>query len=635
MTQLPLLLLLGLALAARGAEAVEAQVSALLDQGRRREAELTARRWVADAPGRAAPWVLLARVVDDPVEARRLLDHALTLEPDDPAALLEMGRHLHARGASRDAVEPLRRASDAGLADASALLARVHRVLGEADAAVEAARLAVERDPTLAEAWLDLASADPTALDAGLAACPDDPDLTAARAAEHLRRGELDAATPHLERALRSARDHAEAARLAAVADCLRAGTLDPAGLLALEQARRSTLRARPSALVDPLVDRYPGCGVTWLARAADRRVRGDPAGALVDLGHAVERLPHDARAAGAYGLALHGAGRHADALPWLVAAADARPDDVDLHVAVAASAEATGRLDEARAALTSAIARSSQARVATALVRLSDEAAAFEALLRALERDVRDADTVDLARELGRDLGREHEVTALLERPRLPELHGRGDGTSEEVTVYARRPSEQARDRLEGRLERIGYGEGTVLRDRTVFRAAPDRPALTLWHDGRVDLQRAGTLPGEAGFHGASGTLPRWYTRRLMSPKRYAVLDEVREEIRAWRDALALEGAQEQAVALTPRLDRLWRDGVPLSGRGALTTPEARRRALLDHWATRTCDAPGWTVRDAVRRYLVDVVQTSGDPVTDAELDAANARTACGRLDL
>jgi hypothetical protein len=86
--------------------------------------------------------------------------------------------------------------------------------------------------------------------------------------------------------------------------------------------------------------------------------------------------------------------------------------------------------------------------------------------------------------------------------------------------------------------------------------------------------------------------------------------------------------GAPNRRV--TEALDHLWSDGIPIDAPGAprLPTPNERKTALVEFWATRTDTAEGAEVQALVRDFLLYEVSESPWPVTDT--DRALARGQC-----
>jgi len=124
--------------------------------------------------------------------------------------------------------------------------------------------------------------------------------------------------------------------------------------------------------------------------------------------------------------------------------------------------------------------------------------------------------------------------------------------------------------------------------------------------------------------------------SKRKLAAAQGKVLTGIQPELTHYRAVLQETAFQETLYELPGRLDALWEQGVPLVGGEVLETPEARRAAALDYWATRADTPHGHQVCQEVELWLARTVQPSEHPVTRAEQDAANARRSDGRrLDL
>ena len=115
--------------------------------------------------------------------------------------------------------------------------------------------------------------------------------------------------------------------------------------------------------------------------------------------------------------------------------------------------------------------------------------------------------------------------------------------------------------------------------------------------------------------------------SRARLDPVQAEVAEAVEEELRTYRLVLQETRFQEALQALPGQLDALWEEGRPLEEGPALETPEARRRAVLDYWASRAATPHGHQTMAAVERWLLERVMPSAWPVTAEEQAAANAR--------
>lgn len=113
-------------------------------------------------------------------------------------------------------------------------------------------------------------------------------------------------------------------------------------------------------------------------------------------------------------------------------------------------------------------------------------------------------------------------------------------------------------------------------------------------------------------------------------------VRDGVQEQLTHYRSVLWRTNIAAVLSELGQRLDRLWSAGEPLTTGPNITSPDVRREALLDYWATRPEGLEGEAICDAVGRFLRQVVQDSASPVTREEWDGVMARRSDDvRLDL
>lgn len=125
--------------------------------------------------------------------------------------------------------------------------------------------------------------------------------------------------------------------------------------------------------------------------------------------------------------------------------------------------------------------------------------------------------------------------------------------------------------------------------------------------------------------------------SRRKFQAQVARTLEPMQGDIASLGDRVADRAVDDTVNDLPARLFALWNDGVPLAdGAASLPTPEARRRALLDYWESRTDTVWGDRVRLAVEAFIRAEVQTGPFPYPPAEIAAFNARRTCTRaLDL
>lgn len=114
------------------------------------------------------------------------------------------------------------------------------------------------------------------------------------------------------------------------------------------------------------------------------------------------------------------------------------------------------------------------------------------------------------------------------------------------------------------------------------------------------------------------------------------AVAAAVEPQLAVYRSAVQETAFQESLEALPGSLDALWLEGTPLEGGDPLDSLAQRRQAALAYWASRADTPQGMDVCRAVEVWLSETVQSSDDPVTPDEQQAANASAQHGRtLDL
>ena len=187
------------------------------------------------------------------------------------------------------------------------------------------------------------------------------------------------------------------------------------------------------------------------------------------------------------------------------------------------------------------------------------------------------------------------------------------GPATPGEQIVVDEREVELRREAVIQRLRLLGYRvrrqrDGyLVLRGSNATKA--DRrwqPDVLLYDEGFVVLKK--------GSRRTAGGMKR----------REATVLAIETEMRAWRVAIQ-ELALEHRLweELPAELDAIWHDHA--------IAPHVRRAALLAYWTSRTCTPEGQAVRDAIRTYLLEEVQTSAWPVTDEETQRASKDNECG----
>ena len=187
------------------------------------------------------------------------------------------------------------------------------------------------------------------------------------------------------------------------------------------------------------------------------------------------------------------------------------------------------------------------------------------------------------------------------------------GPATPGEQIIVDEREVELRREAVIQRLRLLGYKvkrqhDGyLVLRGSNATKS--DRrwqPDLRLYDEGFVVLKN--------GSRRTAGGMKR----------REATVVAIETEIRAWRVAIQQVALEHRLWEELPaELDAIWHD--------VTMPPHMRRAALLAYWTSRTCTPEGQAVRDSIRTYLLEEVQTSAWPVTDVEAQRASEENECG----
>jgi hypothetical protein len=218
----------------------------------------------------------------------------------------------------------------------------------------------------------------------------------------------------------------------------------------------------------------------------------------------------------------------------------------------------------------------------------------------------------------------------------------------SEEVVVWGRLAIDKARDELAKQLEELGYRVVRRQDGRTIFRGP----------DGKITLLSSGELVFGAAPPKIVDPPPESYTKDpryedldpdpmmqgggvsvafpggpKVQTRRDKILHETRDELDAYVAVVRRTAFEEMLQALPEQLDRLWKEGIPLDPNApSLPTPEARRRSVLEFWATRTETTEGRRTCAAVEAWLASVVQASEAPITEAEREEFEAKRKDGR---
>lgn len=336
-------------------DAQELYIDLGLGLGLRHHVEALYRDRVADNPNDADAHYLLGRVVPSPDEALEAYNKTLELSPEHARAPMGIGAVKRATGDLPGAIDSYKTAlqRDPTLVEAwsglQAALLQAGRI-GEAQQTARRFLQAIpdEPDPYIAVATLEQDRALEV-LAVGVKRVPDDPRLHALYARTLLDDGQAGPALAQVRTALQRAPSYAEVQFLGMVAREMQAGVLDVDGWRALGKAQNMTDGAQARAAWANLTQRYPRSALTWLGLGKVLGALGDMQGAIAPLRKASELSPDEVEVQATYGLALLRTGRHAQALPWLERASAGRPRDASLALARVQAVQGSGDAQAAR----------------------------------------------------------------------------------------------------------------------------------------------------------------------------------------------------------------------------------------------------------------------------------------------
>ena len=212
-----------------------------------------------------------------------------------------------------------------------------------------------------------------------------------------------------------------------------------------------------------------------------------------------------------------------------------------------------------------------------------------------------------------------------------------------ETITVYDMRIAER-RQAIVKELRDLGYTQVKRKDGRAVFRSnVAWHPDVLLYDDGFMIMRRSPPRfepPDAPGIWG--GPLPCLLilpcvhiggvlvAGSKLEPQKSEVALETHDVVEAWRDAIVDDAMRERlSIGIPAMLDAIWFGGSGPDGE-SLPTPEDRRKALLDFWATRAATPEGDEAREVTAAYIEQMVETSDTPCTDAEIAAAEATCKC-----
>ncbi|MCB9665049.1 MAG: tetratricopeptide repeat protein [Alphaproteobacteria bacterium] len=334
-------------------DAQERWIDLLLSTGQLERAVAEARARVQRAPASPDAQYLLGRALPAPDASREAFERALRLDPEHARSYAGIGGILRARGALREAAEAYQRALslDPTLAEAWGGLLAITVASGDREGAGQVAEAALAKVPQHVESWLALAAARPAqaaqVLEQATRAVGWDARVHAARAVQALGADDATTAAAAAREALVRDPSSADAHWLVGLAAERLDGSLDAAGVRAL-QAARSSPEGRTLRALDALVSSYPRSALARLTRARTLQPT-DPAGARADLEAGLAAHPDAIDLVATLGLALRGVD-DARAARLLTVAVGARPYDASLAVAATDALLAAGQGEQARA---------------------------------------------------------------------------------------------------------------------------------------------------------------------------------------------------------------------------------------------------------------------------------------------
>jgi len=238
-------------------------------------------------------------------------------------------------------------------------------------------------------------------------------------------------------------------------------------------------------------------------------------------------------------------------------------------------------------------------------------------------------------------------------EVPDPPSDGSAGDGDlleqvpSAELVVYGERLVDKARREVVEKIEELGYdAEVKDQGDRVVYRhSAPWYGEVVLHDDGWVQVERQKIrVEGRAvPWAKKRNSVGAWlgcfvypwacirvygatYSRRKWMGTQSRTVERLQPKVDELGDRIADLETARRVAALPDRLEELWDYGVPLERDvQPLATKAERRRAILEHWGSRTDTVWGRMIRESIENFVVAVVQDGPDAYTPEEIAAFN----------
>ena len=221
---------------------------------------------------------------------------------------------------------------------------------------------------------------------------------------------------------------------------------------------------------------------------------------------------------------------------------------------------------------------------------------------------------------------------------------------TSGETIIVEDARVAQTRQELENAILDLGYFIKRSKDGRTLYR--PDvawHPTIEVDSDGFVILHRSPVRFSTPTTLSPGMRIATWVlcpikwdlcvhaggqvvSKAKLDGRKGAANAATNDQRIAWDDALHDRGHARRMAELPEALDHLWSEGIRIDAAGAprIATPNERKTALVEFWATRTDTPEGAEVQALVRDFLLYEVSESPWPVTEADRDIARKECHC-----
>jgi hypothetical protein len=199
------------------------------------------------------------------------------------------------------------------------------------------------------------------------------------------------------------------------------------------------------------------------------------------------------------------------------------------------------------------------------------------------------------------------------------------------DMLVTATKSTRAAELALDTEIKDLGYLRGSTRNGRTQYFALRVwKPRVTVYEQGFVEVRGRRITPmapisdtslagasGMPGVNAAPGVSGVPQSKRQANRQEDLVRAELESPVRDWQQA-----TQAQAL-LERQLESRNTCGLSWEGEGA---PELRREALAALWLNTSDTPEGAAIRGVVLGYIDEIVQASGTPYTQEDLDRINA---------